>query len=182
MKVRTIRLFPALFVCLLLAACSGRPAYKVRVIDTPETRGLKGYEKPYEVNGERYDPLRSHAGFVEEGIASWYGADFHGKKTSNGETYNMHARTAAHKTLPLGVFVKVVSKDDGRSTTVRINDRGPFVKSRIIDLSRAAARKRSRRSGDNPRTRISVALAARVARSTKYSLHRRRVARRVSVR
>ena len=85
MNIWTIRLFSALCACLVLAACS-RPAYKVRVIDTPETRGLKGYEKPYEVNGRRYDPLRSHARFVEEGVASWYGADFHGKKTSNGET------------------------------------------------------------------------------------------------
>jgi rare lipoprotein A len=122
-----------------LVGCGG-PAYTTRVLDTPETRELKGHEKPYLVNGERYDPLRTHAGFVEEGIASWYGADFHGKPTSNGETYDMHAMTAAHKTLPLGVFVQVTSKANGRQAVVRVNDRGPFVKGRIIDLSYAAAK------------------------------------------
>ena len=125
---------------LLLAAGCGGPSYTTRVIDTPATRELKGYEKPYMVNGQRYDPLRSHEGFVQEGVASWYGADFHGKKTSNGETYNMYAMTAAHKTLPLGVYVRVTNTANGRQATVRVNDRGPFVKGRIIDLSYAAAK------------------------------------------
>jgi peptidoglycan lytic transglycosylase len=74
-------------------------------------------------------------------MASWYGKDFHGKKTSSGETYNMFAMTAAHKTLPLGVYVKVKNRDNGREAVVRVNDRGPFVKGRIIDLSYAAAKK-----------------------------------------
>ena len=74
------------------------------------------------------------------GIASWYGPGFHGKKTSNGETYNMHGMTAAHKTLPMDVFVRVVNLDNNLETTVRINDRGPFVAGRVIDLSQAAAR------------------------------------------
>jgi rare lipoprotein A len=73
-------------------------------------------------------------------MASWYGADFHGKSTSNGEVYDMHAMTAAHKTLPLGVWLRVTNRDNGRSCTVRVNDRGPFVKSRILDLSFAAAK------------------------------------------
>ncbi len=135
------RFFLVLGFCLLLVAC-GRPAYRTRVIETPETRGFKGHEKPYEVNGQRYDPLRQgeQTGFVEEGIASWYGADFHGKSTSNGEVYDMYAMTAAHKTLPLGVMVRVTSKVNGRQTLVRVNDRGPFVKGRIIDLSYAAAK------------------------------------------
>ena len=80
-------------------------------------------------------------GFTQEGIASWYGKDFHGKKTSNGEIYDMHAMTAAHKTLPLGVFVKVRNRENGQETVVRVNDRGPFVKNRIIDLSYTAAKK-----------------------------------------
>jgi rare lipoprotein A len=73
-------------------------------------------------------------------LASWYGADFHGKRTSNGETYDMYALTGAHKTLPLGVYVKARNKRNGKEVVVRINDRGPFVKERILDLSFAAAR------------------------------------------
>lgn len=123
---------------LFLTACGG-PTYTTRVINTPESRQLQGHQRPYEVNGQRYQPLRSHAGFSEEGVASWYGKDFHGKKTSNGEIYDMYALTAAHKTLPLGVFVKVTNRSNNTSVVVRVNDRGPFVKSRIIDLSFAAA-------------------------------------------
>ncbi|MFO7984065.1 MAG: septal ring lytic transglycosylase RlpA family protein [Desulfuromonadales bacterium] len=127
------------FAVLILGACG--PTYTTSVLDTPETRELKGYEKPYMVNGKRYDPLRSHEGFVQEGLASWYGEKFHGRKTSNGEVYDMHAMTAAHKTLPLGIYVRVRNRDNGREAVVRLNDRGPFVKSRVIDLSYAAAKK-----------------------------------------
>ncbi|NOY70297.1 MAG: septal ring lytic transglycosylase RlpA family protein, partial [Deltaproteobacteria bacterium] len=77
----------------------------------------------------------------QKGIASWYGPTFHGKKTANGEIYNMHAMTAAHKTLPLGTVVSVHNLKNGRKIVVRINDRGPFVRGRIIDLSNAAAKK-----------------------------------------
>jgi rare lipoprotein A len=123
---------------LVLASCGG-PTYKVRVMDTPDQPDLHPTQRPYQVNGTLYQPITSAHGFVEEGVASWYGKDFHGRKTSNGETYDMYAMTAAHKTLPMNVFLKVSNLDNGRSTTVRINDRGPFVKSRIIDLSYAAA-------------------------------------------
>jgi len=85
----------------------------------------------------RYFP----GGNVQKGLASWYGPEFHGKLTSNKEVYNMHALTAAHPTLPFGTYVKVTNLDNGRSVVVRINDRGPFVKGRIIDLSYAAATK-----------------------------------------
>ncbi len=81
------------------------------------------------------------SGNVQKGIASWYGSDFHGKLTSNQEIYNMHALTAAHKTLPFGAYVKVTNLNNGKSIVVRINDRGPFIKGRIIDLSYAAAKK-----------------------------------------
>ncbi len=138
------------FVCfcislaIIVGGCSGptpkKPAPTVRVVETPGSRELKGWERPYTVDGKRYDPLRSHHGFIEEGIASWYGRDFHGRKTSNGEIYDMHAMTAAHKTLPLGIFVRVKNFANGRETVVRLNDRGPFVKGRVIDLSFAAAR------------------------------------------
>lgn len=124
--------------CLLLASACGPK--KMVATKPPESR-QKAYQKPYTVLGKRYEPLQTHAGFVQTGIASWYGQDFHGKKTSNGETYDMHAMTAAHKTLPLGVFVKVQNRENGRETVVRVNDRGPFVKGRIIDLSYSAARK-----------------------------------------
>ncbi len=103
---------------------------------------MKPWERPYEVNGERYQPLPKNAqsGYVEEGIASWYGPDFHGKQTSNGEIYDMHGRTAAHKTLPLGVYIKVRNLANGREVEARINDRGPFVKGRIVDLSQTLAK------------------------------------------
>lgn len=139
MPVNSYRLvFLWLLVSTALAACG--PSYTTRVLDTPETRELKGHQKPYVVNGRRYDPLRSHEGFVQEGVASWYGKQFHGRKTSNGEVYDMYAMTAAHKTLPMGVYVRVSNLENGRQATVRVNDRGPFVKNRIIDLSYAAAR------------------------------------------
>jgi len=125
--------------CTLLFACGG--GHRTGAQKTPENGQLKGSQKPYTVLGRRYEPLRSAAGFSQSGIASWYGKDFHGKKTSNGETYDMHAMTAAHKTLPLGVYVKVYNRSNGKEITVRVNDRGPFVKGRIIDLSNAAAKK-----------------------------------------
>jgi rare lipoprotein A len=77
---------------------------------------------------------------VEEGVASWYGAPFHGRRTSNGETYDMHEMTAAHRTLPFGSIVRVTNLRNGKQTEVRINDRGPFVANRVIDLSESAAR------------------------------------------
>jgi rare lipoprotein A len=98
-----------------------------------------GYPKPYKVLGKWYQPLPHSEGFQQRGIASWYGREFHGKKTSNGEIYNMYALTAAHKTLPLGTHVRVNNLENNRSAVVRINDRGPFVRGRIIDLSYAAA-------------------------------------------
>ena len=141
-NVQQARLAQWLFLiyCLIVLGGCGAPTYRTEVIETPETRELKGWEKPYKVNGERYDPLRSEQGFVQEGVASWYGRDFHGKLTSNGETYNMNAMTAAHKTLPLGVYVKVTNLENGKSAVVRVNDRGPFVKKRVIDLSYAGAK------------------------------------------
>ncbi|MCA1980484.1 MAG: septal ring lytic transglycosylase RlpA family protein, partial [Calditerrivibrio sp.] len=98
------------------------------------------YGKPYTVFGVTYYPLDYIHKYEEEGIASWYGADFHGKLTSSKEIYNMHDMTAAHKLLPLGSTVLVKSLENGKEIVVRINDRGPFVKDRIIDLSYKAAK------------------------------------------
>jgi len=125
-----------LIAALFLSACGGK-----KPPTTPAGGKTKASQKPYTVMGKRYEPLKSHVGFSQEGVASWYGKDFHGKKTSNGEIYDMHAMTAAHKTLPLGVFVRVRNRETGQEAIVRVNDRGPFVKNRIIDLSYTAAKK-----------------------------------------
>ena len=95
--------------------------------------------KSYVIQGKRYHILASARGYEEEGVASWYGRDFHGKKTAGGERYNMHDMTAAHKTLPLNTWVRVTNLANFREVTVRVNDRGPFARGRIIDLSYAAA-------------------------------------------
>lgn len=97
--------------------------------------------KPYRVGSTWYHPVPHARGFSQEGIASWYGRKFHGRKTSNGEIYNMYAMTAAHKTLPLGTWVRVHNRNNGKQIDVRVNDRGPFVRGRIIDLSYSAAKK-----------------------------------------
>lgn len=97
--------------------------------------------KPYTVMGKTYYPLLSADNYREEGVASWYGKDFHGKQAANGERYDMYDMTAAHKLLPFGTMVRVTNKNNGKSIVVRINDRGPFVDSRIIDLSHTGAQK-----------------------------------------
>ncbi len=109
----------------------------------PRSEPLSRYGNPnhYEVYGKRYYVQKSSQGFRQEGVASWYGKQFHGRRTSSGETYDMFAMTAAHKTLPLPTYVRVVNQKNGRSIMVRVNDRGPFHSNRIIDLSYAAALK-----------------------------------------
>jgi rare lipoprotein A len=97
-------------------------------------------QRPYRINNQVYYPIPSAYGFAQTGIASWYGDDFHGRPTSNGEPYDMHAMTAAHKTLPMGTMCAVKNLENGQEIVVRINDRGPFVKGRIIDLSYSAAK------------------------------------------
>jgi len=106
-----------------------------------EPRSKRGNPPFYEVNGKRYFVLESAEGYVERGIASWYGPGFHTGTTSNGERYDMYAMTAAHKTLPLPCYVQVTNLRNGRSVVVRVNDRGPFKDGRIIDLSYSAAAK-----------------------------------------
>ena len=108
--------------------------------DVPPSRP-PGYPKPYKVFGKWYQPIPDAKGFKQRGIASWYGKDFHGRKTANGEIYDMYAMTAAHKTLPLGTHVSVRNLKNNKIIEVRINDRGPFVRGRIIDLSYTGAKK-----------------------------------------
>ncbi|MEM6639376.1 MAG: septal ring lytic transglycosylase RlpA family protein [Pseudomonadota bacterium] len=110
--------------------------------DAPQSNAGSRNDKtdPYVVLGKRYVPLKSAVGYRERGVASWYGPNFHGKPTANGERFDMNAMTAAHKTLPLPTYAEVTNLRNGRRVVVRINDRGPFVDNRLIDLSRAAAR------------------------------------------
>ncbi len=134
---------------LLLGGCAARPSPPGRSVpdyrpdsrvERPPPETAPGQPKPYKALGRWYHPIPDASGFRQQGIASWYGADFHGKSTSSGEVYDMHAMTAAHKTLPLGTLVRVRHLGNQRSIEVRINDRGPFVGDRIIDLSFEAAR------------------------------------------
>ena len=100
-----------------------------------EPKSRYGNPESYVVFGKRYYVKDSSKGYVETGIASWYGTKFHGRRTSSGETYDMYAMTAAHKTLPLPTYVEVTNLNNGRSIIVKVNDRGRFHEIRIIDLS-----------------------------------------------
>jgi len=106
-----------------------------------EPRARLGNPPFYEVYGQRYTVLPTSHGFVERGVASWYGPDFHGINTSTGEPYDMYAMTAAHKTLPLPAYARITNLKNGRSVVVRVNDRGPFKANRIVDVSYAVALK-----------------------------------------
>ena len=106
-----------------------------------EVRTLRGNPRFYEVLGQRYTVMASAAGYKERGVASWYGPNFHAKSTSLGDPYDMYAMSAAHKTLPLPAYVRVTNLSNNRSVVLRVNDRGPFVGNRIIDLSYTAAYK-----------------------------------------
>ena len=116
-----------------------RPAPAPAPLPPPAT-GKPPSAKPYKVLGKWYHPIPTASGFTQTGKASWYGKEFHGRPTANGERYDMHGITAAHKTLPLGTVVRVDNMDNRRTLDIRINDRGPFVDGRIIDLSYGAAK------------------------------------------
>lgn len=138
----TIRLV-GLVVLVALAGCTeiqvGSHIFKKAYSGTCQTEGDLKVGKPYRVDGKTYTPVVSSLGYSERGIASWYGKDFHGKSSANGECYNMYAYTAAHKTLPLPSIVRVTNLENNKSVVVKVNDRGPFVRGRVIDLSYAAA-------------------------------------------
>jgi len=135
-----------ILIVVLMSACSRRPinktggSYRAPVANSHKPSNLHHPTmRPYTVMGKRYFPSVVRVGETFRGRASWYGPNFHGKKTSNGETYSMWQMTAAHKTLPMNTVVRVTNKNNGRSVVVRVNDRGPFVNTRIIDLSKKAA-------------------------------------------
>ena len=125
----------------------GGPGYAVDVSSIPdavprvEPRSKYGNPESYVVAGRRYRVMHDSRGYVERGIASWYGTKFHGRRAAMGEPYDMFAMTAAHKTLPLPTYVEVTNLENGRKVIVKVNDRGPFKANRIIDLSYAAAAK-----------------------------------------
>lgn len=142
---------PVLAMALMLASCGGGDAQT----DVPYKVG-----NPYVVNGVRYAP-RDDRSYDRIGMASWYGKKFHGRKTASGQPYDMYAMTAAHPTLPTGTQVKVVNMETRRSVIVTINDRGPFAKGRIIDLSFAAAKKLGFTDQGTARVRVTYHKAAR---------------------
>lgn len=134
--------------CASLVACA-TPQPRLPIYKSPpksytgppppgSTKGLRGTEKPYQIRGIWYYP-KADPNYDEKGIGSWYGEQFHNRRTANGEIFDMDMPSAAHKTLPLPSIVEVTNLDNGRKMKVRVNDRGPFVGDRIIDLSKAAA-------------------------------------------
>ena len=133
-------------VILSSVGCASLNPFRKSVPSSPPSKRESGdvyapKTRPYTVFGKTYYPLQSAAGYNEVGLASWYGKDFHGNKTANGEIYDMYGVSAAHKLLPMGTRVRVTNLENGRVLDMTINDRGPFVGERIIDLSYGAARK-----------------------------------------
>jgi len=146
----------AVLVSMLLASCAGKKAQDEEPADGPSTTDLRaqdvadavpqaeplaryGNHSPYEVFGKKYHVLPSSDGYHKQGVASWYGSKFHGRRTSSGEPYDMHLATAAHKSLPLPTYAEVTNLDNGKKVIVKINDRGPFKDDRLIDMSYGAA-------------------------------------------
>ncbi len=149
MKARWFTLILALTLsaCAPLAPRDGAPSRNPNnqetrdAIPRNEPLSRRGNPPYYDQFGKRYYVLQSAKGYNERGVASWYGKKFHGRQTSNGEVFDMYAMTAAHKTLPLPAYVEVTNLRNGKKAVLRVNDRGPFVDNRIIDLSYAAATK-----------------------------------------
>jgi peptidoglycan lytic transglycosylase len=158
----------ALFICIAGSGCATRMAI---VKDS--------CPKPYTIKGRTYHPLKkAYPGFFQRGIASWYGPGFNGRKTASGEIYDMHTLTAAHNILPLNTLVRVTNLSNNKDVVVRINDRGPFVGERVIDLSLAAAQEIGMVAPGTTPVRVSVIgpansmLAAGSSRTQKASTRR----------
>jgi rare lipoprotein A len=152
-RIPATLLFAPFFLAMVLQGCGGKevvrsyprgetpslpPSTTTRPM--PDRNRIPPTQRPYTIAGKTYYPIPSAYGYVESGIASWYGPQFHGKKTSCGETYDMHGLTAAHKILPMNTRVLVKNMDNNKEIVLRVNDRGPFVKDRVIDLSLGAAK------------------------------------------
>jgi len=167
-------------ICAILVVVMGVAGCTSRIHSTPPASrpGMPiKYDpktRPYTVMGKTYYPLKSARGYDEVGMASWYGKDFHGRKTANGQVYNMYGVSAAHKTLPLGTRVRVTNLGNDRSVVLTINDRGPFVHGRVIDLSYGAARKLGTVEAGVAKVRITaVGTVAQPARSLATSTVKR---------
>lgn len=154
--------------------------------DTPESKGTFKVGTPYKINGRRYYPQESYS-YSETGIASWYGPNFHGKQTANGEIFDKYELTAAHKTLQMPSLVRVTNLDNGKSIILRINDRGPYAHNRLIDVSQRGAELLGFKNNGTARVRVDVlpeeskkiAQAARMGmdtRGTEIALNQSRVA------
>jgi rare lipoprotein A len=148
---RQIKTLGIAALALLLAACSSAQ-------DTL-TGAKRQVGQPYSVNGATYVP-REEPGYDAVGIASWYGRRYHGRRTASGEIFDMNSATAAHPTLPFGTRVQVTNLENGRSVVLRINDRGPFVRRRIIDVSRRAAQVLGFVQKGTARVRVQLVQAA----------------------
>lgn len=139
---------------LVVAAC-GSGERKTAYVAPPPDEGTYKVGKPYDIDGVTYWPMVDES-YDETGIASWYGPKFHGRRTANGEFFDMNAVSAAHRTLPMPSMVRVNNLDNGRSIAVRVNDRGPFVRGRIIDMSRRGAQLLGFRYKGTARVRVRV--------------------------
>ena len=152
------RILPLLLVILMLSGCSWMRLGAEAVKDTlpgGEDVGRFKVGNPYKIQGQWYYPQESYT-YDETGIASWYGPGFHGKYTANGERFSQHELTAAHRTLQMPSFVRVTNLSNGKSLVVRINDRGPYAKGRIIDVSQKAADLLGFRGNGTARVRVQV--------------------------
>lgn len=167
-----MHLLALLMAALLIASCAptryppGHPNGSVAKQPTSLHLGEGGIVKrgnPYQIDDKWYYPLASGENYDEIGIASWYGEKFHGLKTANGEVYNMYAMTAAHTTLPMPSLVRVTNLENSKSVVLRVNDRGPFAKSRIIDVSFAAAKALGMIKHGTARVRVQTLQSADVS-------------------
>jgi rare lipoprotein A len=173
------RWLTVLATAMLLASCAEFQflTHTAKTVGTEQGQKIPGrYKigKPYQIKGAWYYPKVDYA-YDETGIASWYGSQFHGRKTANGERFDMNAVSAAHRTLPLPSYVSVINLNNGRSLKLRVNDRGPFARGRILDLSRRAAQLLGMEKAGTARVRVTIlpdesrALAAQMASQTQLA-------------
>lgn len=158
MRVTSPSLFFVLVgLSLLLASCAGQGMFSDPAPVAPTVASQGGYKvgRPYKIKGRWYYPQEDFR-YSEVGIASWYGPGFHGRRTARGDVYDMHAMTAAHRTLQMPSLVRVTNLDNGREADLLVNDRGPFVGDRIIDVSKRAAQELGFRQNGTARVRVRV--------------------------
>ena len=155
----SFRVIRPVLLCAIVAGCAEAELLATfgKEVQRDGSDGGGGYKvgDPYQVNGKWYYPAED-AYYDEVGVASWYGEPFHGRRTANGETYDMNQLTAAHKTLPMPVYVRVTNLDNGRSLVLRVNDRGPFAHERVIDVSRRSAQLLGFEQAGTARVRVQV--------------------------